>query len=52
MFKLREILEKHDTYVTDRELKLVIDRLDSNKDGRVVYSEFVQEITPKSDKAF
>jgi Ca2+-binding EF-hand superfamily protein len=50
--KLREGLEKHETYVTDKELRYLMDRLDVNKDNKISYSEFVQEITPKSDKPF
>jgi hypothetical protein len=49
---LREALERHNAFLTDREIRLLIDRLDANKDNKISYSEFVQEIAPKSDKPF
>jgi len=50
--ELGEVLDKNDFYATQRELRLLIDRLDVNRDGKITYSEFVQEMTPKSEKAF
>lgn len=50
--ELGETLDRNDFYATQRELKLLMDRLDCNRDGKVTYSEFVQEMTPKSEKAF
>jgi len=50
--ELGEILDKNDFYATQRELRLLMDRLDVNRDGKITYSEFVQEMTPKSEKAF
>ncbi len=50
--ELGDILDRNDFYATQRELKLLMDRLDGNRDGRITYSEFVQEMTPKSEKAF
>ena len=45
-------MERHDAFATEKEIKYLMDRFDSNKDGKISYSEFVQEITPKSDKNF
>jgi len=50
--ELGDILDKNDFYATQRELRLLMDRLDGNRDGKITYSEFVQEMTPKSEKAF
>jgi len=50
--ELGDILDRNDFYATQRELRLLMDRLDGNRDGRITYSEFVQEMTPKSEKAF
>jgi len=50
--ELRQILDQHDYYATQRELRLLVDRLDGNRDGKVSYSEFVHEIVPKSERIF
>lgn len=38
--------------VSTRDLKCLMERYDKNRDGRVAYSEFVQEITPKSTRRY
>jgi Ca2+-binding EF-hand superfamily protein len=43
-----DLLAKHRFFATDKELKMVMDRFDKNKDGKVSYGEFVDEITPHS----
>jgi len=50
--ELGEVLDKNDCYATQKDLAMLIDRMDTNKDNKVTYSEFVQEMTPKSDKIF
>lgn len=42
------MLLDHKVYVSDSELKALVNRYDTNGDGRVSYSEFVQELAPKS----
>jgi Ca2+-binding EF-hand superfamily protein len=44
----RRVLLENQVYVTDAELKALVARYDTNADGRVSYSEFVQELAPKS----
>jgi Ca2+-binding EF-hand superfamily protein len=46
------ILADHGVAVTHKDLLSLMERYDKNRDGRVSYSEFVQEITPKSPKRY
>jgi Ca2+-binding EF-hand superfamily protein len=39
-------------YVTWRDMECLFERYDRNKDGRVSYAEFVQELTPQSPKRY
>jgi len=50
--ELKDALAERNTFLTEKELHTLIDRLDKNKDGVISYSEFVHEIQPKSDKIF
>ena len=43
-----ELLEDHRFFASNKELDLLIDRYDKNKDGLVSYSEFVREVAPQS----
>ena len=43
-----ELLEDHRFFASNKELDLLIDRFDKNKDGLVSYSEFVREVAPQS----
>ena len=38
--ELQRFFDDHRHYATSRELDLLINRFDSNKDGRITYSEF------------
>ncbi len=46
------LLARHRFFATNKELSTIMDRFDKNKDGRVTYSEFVKEMTPKSPVRF
>jgi len=48
--ELREVMEEKGCKVSSRDLKCLMERYDKNRDGRVSYSEFVQEVTPKSPR--
>ena len=37
-------------FLSENDLNLLMDRLDSNVDGKVSYLEFIQEIMPKTKK--
>lgn len=51
-FEFRDFLDQHRFYATREELKLLVDRYDANKDGRVTIGEFANEIEPKSPAKF
>jgi Ca2+-binding EF-hand superfamily protein len=42
------LMHEHKVYVSDSELKSLLNRYDADGSGRVSYSEFVQELTPKN----
>ena len=46
------LLANHRFYATEGELNTLVDRFDKNKDGRVTFGEFVDEITPHSPQRF
>ena len=45
---LKTLLKNYQYYPSDQELTLLIDRYDKNKDTRISYSEFMDEIMPRS----
>lgn len=47
-YEFRELLANHGFYATQKELDSLMNRYDQNEDGKVSYTEFVREITPKS----
>lgn len=46
--ELKTIFREYGFYATETELIYLIDRYDRNQDGRISYSEFIDEILPKS----
>lgn len=46
--EFKNILRDNGFYATDSEVSILIDRYDRNRDGRISYSEFIDEILPKS----
>ncbi|CAI2361803.1 unnamed protein product [Moneuplotes crassus] len=42
------LLSKHRFYATEKQLDFLMDRFDKNKDRKVTYGEFMEEITPHS----
>jgi len=46
--EFKELLLDHGIYASSKDLLNLVQRFDKNQDGKVTYSEFVQEITPKS----
>ena len=46
--EFKELLLDHGVYTSSNELLNLMKRFDKNQDGKVSYSEFVNEITPKS----
>jgi hypothetical protein len=47
-----KFMENHGVECGDREIAMIIERFDMNLDLKVSYSEFLQELTPKSPKKF
>lgn len=45
---LQRLLLEHRVFMTAKELQLLFLRFDRNKDGRISYSEFMEEMIPKS----
>lgn len=46
--EFKNILRDNGFYATDSEVSWLVDRYDKNHDGRISYSEFIDEILPKS----
>jgi Ca2+-binding EF-hand superfamily protein len=46
--EFKTILRDYGFYATDTELSWLLDRYDKNQDGKISYSEFIDEILPKS----
>lgn len=46
--EFRELLLDHGIYATSKDLLNLVQKYDKNQDGKVTYSEFAQEIAPKS----
>lgn len=46
--ELRTLFENHGFFASHNEVSNLIDRFDHNKDGRISYDEFVDEVRPKS----
>jgi len=44
---LRQFFSRHCQYVPDKELCGLIERYDKNRDGKISYCEFAEEITPR-----
>lgn len=42
---------KFNVYVSEKEICALIDRYDRTRDGKINYSEFVEELTPKTSGA-
>ena len=43
-----KILHENGIYVSEKEISQLCDRYDRNKDGRITYSEFMEEMLPKA----
>lgn len=46
--EFKSLLREYGFYATDSEVSWLVDRYDRNNDGRISYSEFIDEILPKS----
>jgi Ca2+-binding EF-hand superfamily protein len=50
--EFQNVLQSHGIFATSKDLQALIEKYDKNRDGRVTYSEFVEEVTPKSPRRF
>lgn len=46
------LLEQHGIFASIKDVESLMDRYDKDKDGRVSYSEFLDEVTPKSPSKY
>lgn len=44
------LLSENGFYASEAEISLLMNRYDRNRNGRVTYAEFMEEIIPKSQK--
>ena len=47
-----KFMENHGLECNARDIEMIITRFDINEDEKISYSEFLQEMTPKSPKKF
>ena len=45
--EIKDLLIKYNMYVSEMEICALIDRYDKTREGKINYSEFVEELTPK-----
>ena len=50
--ELKRLFERHGFFTTNKEVSQLMDRFDKNKDGRISYAEFMDEVVPKSPQKF
>ena len=50
--EFQSLLELHGIFATIKDVESLMDRYDKDKDGRVSYSEFLDEVTPKSPSKY
>jgi Ca2+-binding EF-hand superfamily protein len=48
MEEFREVLNEYGIFATTNDLVSLVKRYDKNADGKISYSEFLNEMTPKS----
>ena len=52
MDEFRDILDEYGIFATTNDLINLVKRYDKNMDGRVSYTEFINEMTPKSPSKY
>jgi Ca2+-binding EF-hand superfamily protein len=50
--ELKDILNERGIYVSDQEVGHLMSKFDKDQDGRITYSEFMEEIIPKSPSKY
>ncbi len=49
---MKSFLEEHRIFATDKDAEYLINRFNKNESRKISYVEFVQEMTPKSQKKY
>lgn len=44
---IREMLSEHGFFATERELNSIMNKFDRDRDQKIIYTEFIEEMTPK-----
>jgi Ca2+-binding EF-hand superfamily protein len=44
---VKNFLEEHEFFATQKEIDLLFNRMDRDKDGKIAYNEFFAEVAPK-----
>lgn len=52
MNEFERMLLKHGIQVSHEDLKLLMDRYDRNRDGKISYSDFAHEVNPRSPRTY
>ena len=47
-FEMRNFLAENGIFPTENEIAMLVDRYDRNRDGRISYEEFMEELIPKT----
>jgi len=50
--EIKEKLTDHGFYASEKDLVGLMNKFDKNRDGRITYSEFVEEVAPKSPQRY
>lgn len=50
--EFQNLLEQHGIFATAKDVESLMDRYDKDKDGRVSFTEFLDEVTPKSPSKY
>lgn len=50
--EFQSVLENYGIYATRKDVESLMERYDKDRDGRVSYSEFLNEVTPKSPRRY
>jgi len=50
--EFQTLLEQHGIFATAKDVESLMDRYDKDKDGRVSFTEFLDEVTPKSPSKY
>ena len=45
---MRNFLADNGIFPTENEISMLVDRYDRNRDGRISYEEFMEELIPKT----